>query len=83
MLYEVITDEGLTRETLAEDIADFKKAGIDRSRHFELARDIKEAYIVDKVEYKDAILLVVEAVSYDGTFQRLPFPYVLERNNFV
>jgi hypothetical protein len=72
------SDEAMTRESREEEIAEFNMAGIDRSRMFELERNIKEEYIVDKITYKDAILLVVEAFGYNGSVQRVPLPFVLE-----
>ncbi len=72
------SDEAMTRESKEEEIADFKAAGIDRSKMFELERNIKEEYIIEKFVYKDAIFLIVNAIGYNGSIHQIPLPFVLE-----
>jgi hypothetical protein len=71
-------DETMTRESLEEEIRDYLASSIDRSRLFDLEKNVKEAYIVNKVNYQDAVLLIVEGTGYDGSVRQVPFPYVME-----
>lgn len=69
-------DETMTAESAQEQIIKFKEAGIDRSRLFDLEKSVRESYIVDKIYYKDAVLLIVEDITYSGSFKRYPNPFV-------
>ncbi|MEW6518573.1 MAG: hypothetical protein AB1461_04090 [Thermodesulfobacteriota bacterium] len=71
-------DETMAKESLQEQVQDYQKAGIDRSLLSDLEKKVKETFIVNKIPYKDAVLLVVNAYGYDGSIQSLPFPFIKE-----
>ncbi|MFH7321645.1 hypothetical protein ACHHRT_13750 [Desulfurivibrio sp. D14AmB] len=71
-------DEAMTRESLARDIELFDKAGIDRSKEFELQKSIKESFVIDKFDYDDTIILMIEDHGHSGSISIMPLTFVLE-----
>jgi hypothetical protein len=75
-------DETMTAESLQNDIEMFKKAGIDRSRIFELQKNVKDSFIIDKFNYKDSIVILVDDYGYNGSINRMPLTFVEENGKW-
>lgn len=75
-------DETMTAESLQNDIEMFKKAGIDRSRIFELQKNVKESFMVEKFNYKDSIVILVDDYGYNGSINRMPLTFVEENGRW-
>jgi hypothetical protein len=71
-------DETMTLESLQEDIKLFEEAGKNRNQIFELEKNVRESFIVNKLSFKDAVLLIVEDYDYDGSVMQIPMPFVKE-----
>ena len=69
-------DETMTQESLQEEIQQFKEAGIDRRQIIDLEKSIKESYIINKILYKDAVMLLVEGHGFDYSIQQVPLTFV-------
>jgi len=70
--------ETLTEESGEEHKRLFEEAGIDPRKIFDLERHVKDTYIIDRIEYKDAVLLVIEDHHKDGTIAKYPTTFVRE-----
>lgn len=71
-------DNTITQQDLLQEVAEFASAGLDRSRICDMEKNIREATIVEKIAYKDATILVVEAYSYGGSINKVPLQFVQE-----
>ena len=71
-------DNSITKLTLEKDLNAFKKANIDRSKIFELQKNIKESYIIDKFEFKNSTVLLIEDHTHHGTIIIMPLTFVKE-----
>lgn len=71
-------DKTMDRKSLDIHIQGYQKANIDRTRICDLQKNIEHSQIVEKVNYKDAVILVVEAYGYSGSIQRVPYPFIQE-----
>ncbi|MEA1900027.1 MAG: DUF4878 domain-containing protein, partial [Thermodesulfobacteriota bacterium] len=76
------SDETLTQESLEEQRRLFEKAGIDPRVDFNLEKDVKDTFIIDKIEYKDAVVLIVEDQDKDGSIIRMPLTFVQENGKW-
>jgi hypothetical protein len=76
------SDETLTQESLEEQRRLLEKAGIDPNIDFNLEKDVKDTFIIDKIEYKDAVVLIVEDQDKDGSIIRMPFTFVKENGKW-
>ncbi|MCD4822667.1 MAG: hypothetical protein K8R11_11545 [Methanococcoides sp.] len=76
------SDETLTQESLEEQRRLLEKAGIDPKVDFNLEKDVKDTFIIDKIEYKDAVVLIVEDQDKDGSIIRMPFTFVQENGKW-
>ena len=75
--------ETLTEEAAARDKKVFQEAGIDPRRESEVFKEyFKEAYIIDRQIYKDAIVLVVSVHTKDGAVFTLPYTFKQEHNKW-
>jgi hypothetical protein len=72
------TDETLTEESLKEQKRLFEKAGIDPRKIFELEKGVTDTYIIDRMEYKDAVVLVIEDHDKEGSITKIPLTFVRE-----
>jgi hypothetical protein len=68
----------MTNQSLQEDIDIFQKAGKDRREIFELEKNVKESLITNRLNFKGAILLIVEDLDNDGSVTQTPIPFVQE-----
>lgn len=71
-------DLGVSQETLEDEIRLFNEAGAERSVNIELEKQVRETFIVDKVTYKDDIILVIEDYGYSGSIKRYPVTFTME-----
>ncbi|MDF1613792.1 hypothetical protein [Desulfurivibrio dismutans] len=71
-------DELMTNKSLARDIKLFQEAGIDRSEMFRLQKSVKESFIIDKFEFKDAVVILVEDHEHNGSVNIIPSTFVKE-----
>ena len=71
-------DETMTKYSLDQYIKKFRESGIDRKKVFELAENIKKSYIVDKFEFKNSTVLLVEDHTHHGSIIVMPLPFVKE-----
>ena len=76
------SDETLTQESLEEQRRLLEKAGIDPKVDFNLEKDVKDTFIIDKIEYKDAVVLIVEDQDKDGSIIRMPLTFVKENGKW-
>jgi hypothetical protein len=76
------SDETLTQESLEEQRRLLEKAGIDPRVDFNLEKDVKDTFIIDKIEYKDAVVLIVEDQDKDGSIIRMPLTFVKENGKW-
>jgi hypothetical protein len=69
-----------TVETAAQDKKMFQDAGLDLNEKFKLANITYEEYIIDKINYKDGILLISEIHNHDidGTILNMWVGLVIE-----
>jgi len=72
------TDETLTEESLKEQKRLFEKAGIDPRKIFELEKGVTDTYIIDRMEHKDAVVLVIEDHDKEGSITKIPLTFVRE-----
>ena len=72
------TDETLTEESLKEQKRLFEKAGIDLRKIFELEKGVTDTYIIDRMEHKDAVVLVIEDHDKEGSITKTPLTFVKE-----
>ncbi|RKX40224.1 MAG: hypothetical protein DRP33_07085, partial [Thermotogae bacterium] len=71
--YETFTEES------AEELKKlYEEAGIDRQKIFDLEKTVRNTFIVNKIEYKDAVLLVIEYHDKDGSIKKIPTAFVRE-----
>ncbi len=69
--YETFTEES------AEELKKlYEEAGINRQKIFNLEKTVKDTFIVDKIEYKDAVLLDIEYHDKDGSIKKIPTTFV-------
>ena len=69
--YETFTEES------AEELKKlYEEAGINRQKIFDLEKTVKDTFIVDKIEYKDAVLLDIEYHNKDGSIKKIPTAFV-------
>jgi hypothetical protein len=71
-------DIAIDKESLEIHIQGYKKANIERKKICDLQKTVEYSQIIEKVHYKDAVILIVEAYGYDGSFQQLPFTFIKE-----
>jgi hypothetical protein len=69
-------DETMTTDSLREYIQKFHDAGIDRNAIFNLAKNVKESFIVGKVSYMDSIILLIEDHGSSGSINVMPLTFV-------
>lgn len=69
-------DETMTLEDAQKQIQEFQEAGIDRGQLFAMEKAVKESFIVDKVNYKDAVMLIVEDTGYSGSVKKYPIAFI-------
>ncbi|MBW1691568.1 MAG: hypothetical protein JRJ70_12610 [Deltaproteobacteria bacterium] len=75
--------ETLTEETAALDKEAFREAGIDPRIESKVFKEyFKEAYIIDRQLYKDAVVLIVKVYSKDGAIFTLPYTFKKEHNQW-
>jgi len=72
------SDETLTEESAEEQKRLFKEAGIDPRKIFEIEKHVKDTFIINKIDYKDAVLLVIKYYVKDGTIMKIPATFVKE-----
>jgi hypothetical protein len=70
--------ETLTRESAEDSKRLFEEAGTDPRKIFELGSKEKQTFIIDKGEYKNAVLLLIEHKEKEGTITRIPVTFVIE-----
>lgn len=75
-------DETMTKTSLQEDIELFKNAGKDRREIFELEEGVIETFLVNKINFKDSVLLIVEDHDYDGSIMQIPMPFSQENGHW-
>ena len=71
-------DEVLTKESAEEQKTLFEGAGIDHRVIFDLERDVNYTFIIDKILYKDAVVLVIEDHDKDGSITKIPLTFLKE-----
>lgn len=76
-VYEAFTQES------AEKLRNlFKEANLDPMKMFQTVSDKDDFYIVDKIQYRGAVLMIVEDHAEDGTIMKYPIPFVLENEKW-
>ena len=71
--------ETLTEEAALQDKKAFEQAGIEPRKESEIFRkQYKQAYIINKHEYKHGVVLMVNVYSINGAVFTLPYTYVEE-----
>ncbi len=65
-------DETMVPADAKEQIKEFQEAGLDRTQLFTMERLIKVSYIIDKINYKDGILLIIKDYNYNGSIKEYP-----------
>ena len=71
-----------TKESAEELKRLHREAGIDPGRVFDLERGVQDTYIIDKMQYKDAVLLVIEYHNKDGAIMKMPTTLIKEDQNW-
>jgi len=75
--------ETLTEETATLDKKAFQEAGIDPRKESEVFKKyFKEAYIIDRQIYKDAVVLIVSVHTKDGAIFTLPYTFKKEHDKW-
>ena len=72
-------DEVLTKESAEEQKTLFEVAGIDPRVIFDLERDVNHTFIIDKILYKDAVVLVIEDHDKYGSIAKIPLTFSMEK----
>ncbi|NVM22234.1 MAG: hypothetical protein HWN68_10705 [Desulfobacterales bacterium] len=60
----------------------FQQANIDPTKMFEMVNGLKEIFIINKVNYKDGVLLIVKTYKQDGTILVGPSALVQEQGKW-
>jgi len=72
-VYETFTEES------AEELRKiYEEEGVDPRKILDLEKRVKDTFIIDKIEYKDAVVLVIEYHDKDGTIMKIPATFVKE-----
>ena len=59
--------EALTKETVSINKKLFKEAGLDPGKNFDMVAESDKNFIIDKIPYKNGVILVGKIVSKDGS----------------
>ena len=70
--------ETLTKESAALEIKIFQDAGIDPERSFEIVDEGDKNFIIDKIKYKNGVILVGKIVGEDGSILIGPAVFIKE-----
>ena len=69
----------LTEKSAEQDKAQFAEAGIDPNENLNLVEPADQLFLLDKLNYRDGILLYIKTVSPDGTLATGPVVFVQEK----
>ncbi len=70
--------ETLTKESAALEIKIFQDAGIDPRKSFEIVDEGDKNFIIDKIKYKNGVILVGKIVGKDGSILIGPAVFIKE-----
>ncbi len=68
----------LTEKTAADDKKQFAEAGIDPNKNLDLVEEGDQLFLLDRLKFKDGILLHTKVISVDGTIGTGPVVFVQE-----
>ena len=68
----------LTEKTAADDKKRFAEAGIDPNKKLDLVEEGDQLFLLDRLKFKDGILLHTKVISMDGTIGTGPVVFVQE-----
>jgi hypothetical protein len=72
----------LTKKSAEEHKNLFEEADIDPKKIFELNRSVKNTFILDKIMYKEAIILIIEDHHQNGNITKYPMTFVKENEKW-
>jgi len=70
--------ETLTKETVSINKKLFKEAGLDPEKNFDMVDESDKNFIIDKIPYKNGVILVGKIVSKDGSILIGPAVFIKE-----
>lgn len=70
--------ETFTKESAAQNKREYEEAGIDPRKKFETVKGLKEIFIIDRIEYKSGVLLIVKSYEQSGAILQGPSAFVKE-----
>ncbi len=74
--------ETFTEESAAENKREYQEANIDPRKKFDTVKGLKNIFIIDKIEYKIGIVLIVETHEQNGTIMQGPSTFVKKYNKW-
>ena len=74
--------ETFTEESSLENKREYQEANIDPRKKFDTVKGLKDIFIIDKLEYKSGIVLIVETHEQNGTIMQGPSTFVKEHNKW-
>jgi len=74
--------ETFTIESAAQNKREYEEAGIDPRKKFDTVKGLKDIFIINKIEYKFGIILVVKSYEKDGTIMQGPSTFVQENGKW-
>ncbi|MBE9593946.1 MAG: hypothetical protein IMF19_10770, partial [Proteobacteria bacterium] len=74
--------ETFTEESVVENKREYQEANIDPRKKFDTVKGLKDIFIIDKIEYKSGIVLIVETHEQNGTIMQGPSTFVKEHNKW-
>ena len=74
--------ETFTEESAVENNREYQEAGIDPRKKFDTVKGLKDIFIIDKIEYKSGIVLIIETHEQNGTIMQGPSTFVKEYNKW-
>ena len=74
--------ETFTEESAVDNKREYQEADIDPRKKFDTVKGLKNIFIIDKIEYKSGIVLVVETHEQNGTIMQGPSTFVQEHNKW-
>jgi len=70
--------EAFTKESAAQNKREYQEAGIDPRKKFDTVKGLKDVFIIDRMEYKSGVVLIVQTHEQDGTIMQGPSAFMKE-----